>query len=79
MTKLSQEPTLCAAWVGMHRHMTSHNQGTFLRKREDPGNEVGNIVIHTVDKKVHFDFVHIFSKAHAVLVNMLLSLIQDDL
>ena len=59
----------------MHRHMTSHNQGTFLRKREDPGNEVGDIVVHTVDKKVHFDLVYICSIAHAVLVNMLLSLI----
>ena len=55
--------------------MTSHNQGTFLRKREDPGNEVGDIVVHTVDKKVHFDLVYICSIAHAVLVNMLLSLI----
>ena len=55
------------------------NQGTFLRKREDPGNEVGDIVIHTVGKKVHnFDLVHICSIAHAVLVNVLLSLIQED-
>ena len=53
MTKLSWEPTLCVAWVGMYRHLTSCNQGAFLRKREDPGNEVGDIVICTVDKKVH--------------------------
>ena len=67
------------AWVAMHRHLTSCNQGTFLRKREDPGNEVGDIVIRTVDKKVHnFDLVHICSIAHAVVVNMLLSLIQKD-
>ena len=24
----------------MHRHVTSRNQGTFSRQREDPGNEV---------------------------------------
>ena len=41
MKKLSRGPALCVAWVGMHRHMTSHNQGTFMRQREDPENEVG--------------------------------------
>ena len=40
LTKLSWRPTLCAAWIGMHRQVTSRNQGTFSRYREDPGNEV---------------------------------------
>ena len=33
LTKLSWGPTLCAAWVGMYRHVhvTSRNQGTFSR------------------------------------------------
>ena len=27
----------------MHRHVTSRNQGTFSRYREDPGNEVARV------------------------------------
>ena len=40
LTKLSRVPTLCAAWVGMHRHVTTRNQGIISKQREDPGNKV---------------------------------------
>ena len=38
LTKLSRGPN--PAWVGMHGHATSCNQGTFSTLREGPGNEV---------------------------------------
>ena len=33
LTKLLAGPTLCAAWVGMHRHVTSRDQGSRGRER----------------------------------------------
>lgn len=41
-------PRECWAFI-MHRHMTSRDQGTFLRKIDDPGNEV-DVLMHTYVK-----------------------------